>query len=166
MAQDFAEAPAPPKPTAEHIALKSHAGTWKVQCTFYMDPAQPPMEVEATETVEMFGEFWTTSLFESNMFGAPYKGRATLGFEPHTGKYVSTWIDTMNPAFFHFTGGFDESGKVLEMTGEGSDCMGGGIAQYVTRETHTSDDERTFEMFMKTPDGGEWKMFTHVYTRA
>ena len=33
-----------PQPTREHGMLKEHAGTWKVACTFFMDPSQPPME--------------------------------------------------------------------------------------------------------------------------
>ena len=37
------------------------------------------------------------------MMGAPFVGRATLGYEPHTGKYVSTWIDSMSPVLFMLT---------------------------------------------------------------
>ncbi len=59
------------------------------------------MKVQGKETVEMFGNFWTVSLFESEMFGAPFQGRATLGFDPEAGKYVGTWIDTMSPMFFN-----------------------------------------------------------------
>ena len=158
--------PAPPQPTAEHEALKTHAGTWNVACTFFMDPSQPPMEVQGKETVEMFGGFWTQSTFEADMFGAPFKGRATLGYDPQAKQYVSTWIDTMSPTFFHFTGNFDASGKVLEMTGQAFDCMFQTMTSYRTTEEHVSDDERVFEMFATAPDGNEIKMFTHRYTRA
>ena len=122
------------------------------------------MQVQAKETIEMFGGFWTTSLFEAEMFGMPFKGRATLGYDPAQGKYVSTWFDTMSPQIFLFTGEFN--GGVLEMSGRGSDCMSGGMADYRTSEVHGKDGSRTFEMWMK-PDGGEeMKLFTHVYTRA
>ncbi len=156
----------PPQPTAEHNRLIEHAGTWNVQCSFYMDPAQPPMEVEGKETVESFGAFWSTSVFEANMFGAPYQGRATLGYDPEAKQYVSTWIDTMSPMFFHFTGNFNADGTVLEMSGDGYDCMTKQMTSYRTVEEHKSPDERVFEMFMKMPDGSDVKMFTHVYTRA
>jgi hypothetical protein len=158
--------PAPPQPTTEHKALEEHVGTWNVDCSFYMDPSQPPMEVQATEKVEMFGGFWTTSLFESEMFGQPFQGRATLGYDPNAGEYVSTWVDTMSPTLFKFTGKFDASGKVLEMSGEGYDCMTQAMTTYRTTEEHLGPDERVFEMFMKMPDGNEMKLFTHRYTRA
>ncbi len=158
--------PAPPQPTAEHRRLAEHAGQWNVECDFYMDPSQPPMRVPAREKVELFGGFWTVSQFECDMFGAPYKGRASLGYDPLQGKYVSTWIDTMSPAIFLFTGSFDASGKVLEMTGEGPDCTEPGLAKYRTREEHVSRDERVFEMFVTLPTGAEVQMFRHHYRRA
>ena len=166
MSQDPTAPPAPPQPTTEHEKLQEHCGTWNVDCTFYMDPSQPPMKVKGKETIEMFGGFWTTSVFEAEMFGAPFMGRATLGYDPFTKQYVSTWIDTMTPYLYHFTGNFDESGKVLRMSGEGNDCMTGGITTYRTTEEHKSKNERVFEMFMNLPDGTECKLFTHVYRRA
>jgi hypothetical protein len=166
MSQDPSAPPAPPQPTTEHKKLAEHCGTWNVDCAFNIDPSQPPMKVKGKETVEMFGEFWTTSLFEAEMFGAPFKGKATLGYDPAMKKYVSTWIDTMNPNFYSFTGNFDKSGKVLEMSGEGYDCSSGRMTTFRTTENHKSKNERVFEMFMNMPDGEEVKLFTYVYRRA
>ena len=91
-----------PQPTSEHQQLREHAGVWKVHSSFYMDPnpETPPMEVEAKETIEMFGDFWTCSVYESDFMGQPFRGQSTLGFDPEKGEYVSTWIDTMSPTFF------------------------------------------------------------------
>ena len=166
MSQDATTDYAPPQPTAEHELLTTHAGVWDVDCTFYMDPSQPPMQVKARETVEMFGPFWTSSVFECEMFGAPYKGHCTVGYDPQSQRYVSTWIDTMSPTFFHFTGAFDAAGRVLEMSGRAYDCMFKRETDYRTREEHVGRDERIFEMFMRLPDGKEVKMFTHHYRRA
>ena len=154
-----------PQPTEEHKRLEENAGVWKVDCTFYMDPSQPPMKVEAKETVEMFGGFFTVSLFESEMFGMPFKGRATLGYEPATSQYVSTWVDTMTPQLFHFTGNVDDTGTLV-MTGRGLDCHSGSMADYRTTEKTNADGTRTFEMFMTPPGADEIKLFTHVYSRA
>ena len=46
----------PPQPTKEHLMLKEMAGKWNVHCTYFMDPSQPPMETEATDTAEMIGD--------------------------------------------------------------------------------------------------------------
>ena len=155
-----------PQPTAEHTKLEEHAGTWKVHSTFYMDPNPevPPMEVEAKETIQMFGEFWTQSVYESDFMGQPFQGQSTLGYDPENKEFVSTWIDTMSPTFFHFAGNFE--GETLVMRGRAFDCMSKMEANYRTTEVHNGPNERVFEMFMELPDGSEFKMMTHVYTRV
>ena len=157
---------APPQPTQEHTKLQELAGTWNVDCEFYMDPSQPPMKVQGKETVEAFGQFWIQSVFECEMFGAPFRGRSTLGYDPESKQYISTWIDTMSPMFFLLKGKYDASGKVLETRGRGYDCMMHRETDYRTRDETKSKDEHVFEMFMTLPDGSETKMFTHRYRRA
>ena len=93
----------------------------------------------------MFGEFWTRSVYESDFMGQPFRGQATLGYDPEKKEYVSTWIDTMSPTFFHFTGNFE--GDTLEMKGRAFDSGTKREANYRTTEVHTSPDERVFEMF-------------------
>ena len=155
-----------PQPTGEHDNLRAREGTWKVHSSFYMDPnpETPPMVVEAKETVEAFGPFWIRSVYESEFMGMPFRGTATLGYDPEKGEYVSTWIDTMSPTFFHFRGKFD--GDTLVMGGRAFDCMSKMEANYRTTELHKGPDERVYEMFMELPDGTEFKMMTHVYTRG
>lgn len=157
-------APPMPQPTAEHKLLREHAGTWKVACKLYMEPGKPPMETEAKETVEMVGEFWTVSKYESNMMGAPFVGRATMGFEPHNGKFASTWVDSFSPALFLFHG--TQRGDTIELTGDGWSCMTNSVLKHRTTEKRISKDERIFEMFCTLPDGKEIKLMTNHYRRA
>jgi hypothetical protein len=153
-----------PQPTAEHRLLKDHAGTWKVACKFYMDPSQPPMETKATETIEMVGEFWTVSKYQTEFMGAPFVGRATLGYDPHQKKWVSTWIDSMSPVLFHLTG--DQKGDTITMKGKAFSCMTNSVLEHRTTEKHISKNEHVFEMFCTMPDGKEVKMMTNHYKRA
>jgi len=155
-----------PQPTKEHLRLRETAGTWNVQCTFFMDPSQPPMQADAKETVEMFGEFWAVSRFEAELFGAPFQGRATIGYEPHNHRWVSTWIDQVSPHLYYFVGGYDPSGKVLAMRGEGPDPQTGRPTEFHTVETTIDPNSRHFEMFLKLPDGTDFRMFRYVYRRA
>ena len=156
--------PTMPQPTAEHRLLKDHAGTWKVACQFYMDPSQPPMEVEATERIDMIGEFWTVSRYESNMMGAPFSGSATMGYEPSSGKFVSTWVDSMMPVLCTFSG--KQKGDTIHMEGSFLSCMTNTVLEHRTTEKHISKNERIFEMFCTMPDGTEIKMMTNHYKRA
>jgi hypothetical protein len=158
------EAPQMPQPTAEHAYLTSHAGTWKVACQFFMEPGQPPMETTATETIEKVGEFWTVSRYQTEMMGAPFVGRATLGFEPHTGQYVSTWVDSMNPVLCTMRG--TKKGETLELQGKWYSCMTNSELVHRTVEKTLSKDEHVFEMYCTLPDGTEILMMRNHYRRA
>ena len=157
-------APPMPQPTAEHHLLKDHTGTWKVACKFYMEPGQPPMETNATETIEMVGEFWTISKYQTEMMGMPFVGRATMGYEPHANRFVSTWVDSMSPALFYLTG--KQKGDTITMEGQAWSCMTNSILKHRTTEKRISKNEHVFEMFCTMPDGKEIKMMTNHYKRA
>lgn len=161
----MAESPQMAQPTSEHEKLKEAVGTWRVDCTFFMDPSQPPMKVVATEEIKMMGPFWTRSIFKADMGGVDFEGSSTLGYDPSKGKWVSTWIDSMNPGLFVFTGDFDDDAGVLEMTGEGPSPMSPEPATYRTVEKHLGPNERTLDMYLTLPTGDEMQMFTYTYTR-
>lgn len=157
-------APAPPQ--AEHALLMERCGTWNVQCRYFMNPGEPPMECEATETVEAFGPYLIRSLFRSEMMGQPFEGTCSMGYSPNGGGWQSTWMDWMSPHIFMMTGELDADGKVLEFTCEGPSMMGDGLSKYRTREWAEDDGSRRFEMYVEIPGAGEAKIFEYTYTRA
>lgn len=159
-----ASAPGMPQPTAEHQLLAQHAGTWKVACTFFCGPDQPPMQTVATERIEMIGPFWTVSRYETSMMGMPFVGSATLGFEPHTGQFVSTWVDSMSPA--HATLRGVQKGDTIHLEGEFFSPMANCVMKHRATERHISKDERVFEMFCTPPGAPEMKMMSSHYRRA
>lgn len=153
------------QPTAEHDWIMSHLGRWIVDCSFYMDPSQPPMKVEATDTVEAHGRFFTIARFECSMMGMPFAGIATLGYDPTLKQFQSTWVDTMSPHMFFFTGTLDAGKKVLTMKARGPDPMTRQPTDWRTVEEHVDANTRKFEMFVNM-GGRDVKLFTHVYRRA
>ena len=157
-------APPMPQPTAEHQSLKEFAGKWNVECSFFMDPSAPPMKTNATETVEMVGEFWTVSKYEANFMGAPFVGRSTMGYEPHAKRWVSTWVDCMAPVLFHFTG--TKQGDTITMTGKAMSCTTNTELMHRTTWKRITKNEHVFEMFQTLPDGKEMKMMSSIYRRA
>jgi len=155
-----------PQPTAEHGALMETVGTWNVDCTYYMGPGEE-MKVQATETVEAVGGFWTVSLFQSEMMGAPFTGRCTMGYDVRTGKWVGTWIDSMMPNMYVMEGEYDDEGRTLTMLSEGPAPGGSGdLTQYRSTIEKLDDGNRRFEMFVAMPEVGEVKMFSYIYSRA
>jgi len=155
-----------PTPLEHHQMLLSHVGTWDVQCTYYMDPSQPPMEAKAKETVEAVGQFWTVSKFESDFMGMPFVGRATLGYDTNAEQFVGTWIDGMSTVIFHYVGQFDADKKVLDMSGEAFMPHFQGECKFRSVIYFADDDKHQFEMFVTPPGAPEMKMFRYEYSRA
>lgn len=154
-------------PTPEHASLVESAGTWSVECTYFWDPSGEPTQLVARETVELVGDLWSVSRFSCELMGQPFEGRATLGFEPTTGMWVSTWIDSMVPFLFRFEGGYDEAGTTRSMHGKGPVPGTGSpeLVDYRTTEERLDPDRRRFEMFISMPDGNEAKVLSYLYTR-
>lgn len=154
-----------PEPAPQHRLLKERVGRWKVDCTYFVNPAHPPLEVRATETVEMIGDFWVRTDFRAEMEDSTLEGSSTVGFEPHRGKFVSTWIDNTSPFLFSFEGELDEETGAVEMTGTGPNPMTGEPCTYRSVETTVGPDERHFDMYITLHTGDEMQMFSYRYRR-
>lgn len=153
-----------PEPTKQHGLLTEMEGSWDVKCEYLIDP-ENPMTAKATEKVETVGPFWTVSRFKSRMGGEPYEGRATLGYDPRQGRWVSTWIGSNDPHLWSFVGDWDEGEQTLTMYGKGPSPQGPELLDYVTVERRLSPDERTFEMSFTLPDGTVVPLFRYAYER-
>ncbi|MEM7244932.1 MAG: DUF1579 family protein [Acidobacteriota bacterium] len=155
--------PQAPQPTDEHRRLESRIGTWKVECTMYTGPGMPPMTYEAEDVVEALGPFWTVGSFSCEFGGVPFQGRATMGFDPKTGKHVGTWQDTMSPWLCVFEGGLDDNGDLI-MSAKSTMPWNGQDTVYHTVETQPSPDQRTFSMSYEMGDE-KVLLAEYVYTR-
>src|SRR5690606_36149654 len=124
-------------------------------------PEQPPMELVGRDTIEAHGPFFTIGRFEADLMGMPFRGLATVGYDPVEEHFVSTWIDSMSPHLFRFTGKLDADGKVLEMTGRGPAPGAAVMTEWRSREEHLADGSRHVEMFVAMPGGDEMRLFEH-----
>lgn len=148
------DAPPMPQPGPEHQRLMDHVGTWDVECLFFTDPSADPVRCAAVETVERFGPFYTLSHFDApDMMGMPFQGRGIRGYSPAARHYDSTWIDTLTPDLFHFTGRYEDD--VLVLHAKAPDPMSQVLTTWRSTERWIDADTRHFEMFMKIPTSGQ-----------
>lgn len=153
-----------PKPSPEHAMLKQAVGTWDIAVKMYMQPGAPPTEGKAVETARMIGEFWVITDYQGSMFGMPFSGSATMGFDPSSRKYVSTWIDSASPYVHHASGTYDEATKTLTSHGQGMDASGQVMKSKMVQKT-IDDDHCQFQMYAIMPDGSEFLWMDSMYTR-
>ncbi len=152
-------------PGAPHKALGSMAGTWNAKMRSWMDPGQPPVEsTGVSETKMIFGGRFLQMDYEGDMMGRPFTGLGVTGYDNHTKKYVSTWIDSMGTAIFFFEGTGSTDGKTITQKCRYDDPIKGPMTW---RSVTTIVDENThlFEMYGTDKSGKEEKMMEITYTR-
>ena len=101
---------------------------------------------------------------QSSMYGQPYTGFGLTGFDNVTGKYWTTWNDSMTTGLTTGTGTCDAQARCA-FTAHWDDPVS---KQPVTARISigwTSPSVEIFEMFGPGPDGKEMKMMEMTYTR-
>jgi hypothetical protein len=87
------------------------------------------------------------------MMGQPFTGINLLGYNNHTKKYESVWLDSMSTAIYFFVGKGSADGRTITQECSYDDpARGPAVWQSVTRVK--DNDTLEFEMFI-TPKGGK-----------
>lgn len=159
-----ADAPALPRPTAQHAWLERLAGEWDAECEITMEPGQPPVQSTARESVRLIGGFWAQAEFTGQAMGSPFTGVLTLGYDPQQQRYVGTWIDSLGSQLWQYHGALDAAGKRLTLLTEGRCEAAGEVCEFRETIELVGPDEKTFTSERKV--NGEFVTFMRVrYTR-
>jgi len=150
-------------PGAEHKWLTDGIGTWSTASKMYMDPSKPPMESVGTEEVKaILGGRFVESHLTSQVFGKPFEGFGTAGYDNTKKKFVMTWIDSMGTQVIYCEGTGDQKQRVY--VGEETAPNGQKHPFRWVIKTE-SKDKRSMEMYGPGMDGKEMKQMEVTYTR-
>jgi hypothetical protein len=152
-------------PGVPHKVLASMAGTWNAKMKCWMEPDKPPMKSTGTsETKMIFGGRFLHMDFAGDMMGSPFSGLGLTGYDNHTKKYMSTWIDSMGTVILFFEGTGSADGKTITQECRYDDPIKGPMKwRSVTRIV--DDNTHLFEMYGTDKSGKEEKMMEITYTR-
>ena len=149
---------APPKPGAEHTALKAMVGTWKCIGTWEASPMGPAKTTDGTMTIKPIwgGLYYEGSYKEKKTKENPYPmtGRATTGYDLNAKMYTQTWLSNWGEQMLSWSKGWEGD----KMVWTADNPMGPGT-KWVETVTKVSDKEHksVFESTMggKTSKVGE-----------
>ena len=152
-------------PGPEHQKLAAMAGTYDLTVKAWHEPGKPPTTDAGTATRKMIlGNRVLVEEVTSQMMGQPFSGQGLHGFENVTGKYWSTWNDSMSTGVMVSEGTCDAKGACA-FTGTYNDPVT--KKPQTTRMTTRWTDASTevFEMYGPGPDGKEAKMMEITYKK-
>jgi hypothetical protein len=152
-------------PGDPHKQLASRAGSWNTKTKSWMEPNKPPMESTGVceQTMLLDGRFLQQKC-TGEMMGTPFTGIGVTGYDNHTKKYVSTWMDSMGTGIYFMEGAGSADGKTMTMEGSYDYPMEGpmklrAVTKIVDRNTEI------FDMYGTGKNGKETKMMEITYTR-
>lgn len=149
----------------QHELMAKHVGTYDVAIKSWMDPAAPPMESKgvAIRTLHMGGRVMHEE-FQGDMMGTPFTGLSRSGYDNVSGKYWSTWTDSMSTGIMVSEGECDEDHNCTYVGTYNDPIKGGPVTnRYVAK--WSSPDEQYFAMYGPGRDGDEVKMMEMIFTR-
>ena len=156
-------------PSEGHTALEPLAGTWTYTAQWWMSPDGPPQSMTgtATNTVIFGGRFLKQEIRGQVEDQPPFEGLGFLGYDNTRQEYQSVWFDNMATGMMVGAGQFDAATKTLTDQGNFScPVTGESHRWYRTAWTVVDQDHTTYESYMRTPDGREFKAMEIHYTRA
>jgi hypothetical protein len=140
-------------PGEPHKMLARLVGSWVTRTRSWMEPGKPPTEGHGScEQKTLFDGRYLQQEYTGEMMGWPFKGVNLIGYDNHTKKYVSTWIDSMSTGIYVFEGSSSADGKTITQTCRYDDPMKG-PAEWRSVTHIVDDDTMEYEMFI-TPEGG------------
>ena len=152
-------------PGGPHKLLAGMAGSWLTRTKCWMEPNTPAMESTGTCEQKMLldGRFLQQE-FTGEMMGSPFTGIGITGYDNHTKKYVSTWMDSMGTGIYFFEGTASADGKTITQESSYDDPVRGPM-KWRTVTRIVDDNSHLFEMYATDKGGKEEKMMEITYSR-
>jgi uncharacterized protein DUF1579 len=152
-------------PGEPHKQLASMAGSWSTKTKSWMEPNQPPMESTGSCEGKMLldGRFLQQEC-TGEMMGSPFKGIGVTGYDNHTKKYVSTWMDSMGTSIFVMEGTGSPDGKTVTLEGGHEDPIEGRMEHRAVWKFPDANTQ-VFELYGSGKHSKDMKMMEITYTR-
>ncbi|MBX3404886.1 MAG: DUF1579 domain-containing protein [Phycisphaeraceae bacterium] len=149
-----------------HERLKMIEGTWSAVVKHWMPGSDKAEESTGTmvNTLIHDGRFIHHD-FKGTFDGEKFVGSGHFGFDNGSGKFQSTWIDSMSTGIMFSTGTYNESAREWTMTSEMYCPMMKCAVKHREVVKVLSRDKHVMTMYMTMPDQPEFKGMEITYTR-
>ncbi|MBI5557678.1 MAG: DUF1579 domain-containing protein [Deltaproteobacteria bacterium] len=152
-------------PGAPHQMLARLEGSWTTRTTAWMGPDSPAMEgAGACEQKMLLGGRYLQQEYVGDMMGETFTGINIIGYDNHTKKYGSVWIDSMSTGIYCFEGSASADGRTITQECTYDDPVRGVMTwRSITRVVN--DNTLEYEMFLIPKGGKEEKASRMIVTR-
>lgn len=159
--------PAPAPPTEQHAWLQQFVGNWTFTVEASAGEGAPPFVMHGTERVRSIGGLWIVGEGRASVGGQAMQSVLSLGYQPDTSSFVGTWLDTMQPHLWTYTGTLDPARGQLTLDTQGpSPDDPRRTSRYRDTIEFTDPDHRRLTSSVRD-ESGTWTTFMRAeYVRA
>ncbi|MEZ5443371.1 MAG: DUF1579 family protein [Lysobacterales bacterium] len=152
-------------PGPEHARLAASVGDYLLSIKTYQAPGAEPMHDvgKARRYMNLAGRVLVEEV-DSAMMGQSFAGYGMTGFDNVSGRYWSTWNDSMTTGVMVSDGSCDASGA-CEFSGTYNDPITRQPISSRMTSKPAGDGVEIFHMYGPGPDGKEMLMMEITYTR-
>jgi len=140
-------------PGEPHKLLAKLEGSWNTRTRGWFEGKQTMESTGTCEQKLVLGGHYLEQTYTGNMDGMPFSGINLLGYNNHTKKFESVWLDTMSTAIYFFVGKGSADGRTIKQECSYVDPVRG-PAVWLSVTRIRDDNTLEFEMFI-TPKGGK-----------
>lgn len=152
-------------PGEAHARLAAREGVWKLTTRTWGDPSEEPVVTETTAVRQMIlGGRCLQERVMGEVQGFPFESLGHLGYDNVTGRWWSTWMDTLSTAVVVTSGTRDPRSREIVLTGEYADPLTGKPRKVRSVHRWLNLDTERFEWW-ETRDGVEVKTMEILYQR-
>jgi hypothetical protein len=154
-------------PGSGHRVFQQAVGRWSHTVRLWMKPGDKVQESQGTsENTLIFGGRFLKQEASGYMNGQPFQGLGYTGFDNLRGEYQSVWMDNMGTGMMVGSGTQDPISQTIRESGTFSCPMTGDKATWYRSEWKITDNNnQTYTLYGKGPDGKEFTSMEIVYKR-
>ena len=162
MMEMYAKYNAPGEP---HARFKDVVGIWETESKMWMGPGEPTVSQGKSKMQLLLDGRYLMEHYLCSSPEMPFEGIGINGYDNHTKKYFSIWLDSMSTGYVVMEGTRDETTKTTTYLGEYDDPFMG-HSKVKSTMCEVSDDKCVLKMYRVLPDGKEQQSMEVTYTRS
>lgn len=153
------------KPGEKHTEMAETAGVWTAEVKSWMGEGEPIITKGFADRSMILDGRVMQENFYGEFMGKPFAGVGLTGYDNVTGKYWSTWTDSMSTSMMVMQGEWNDEKGAIVWKGEMTNPMTGGKTP-VKSMSRRGEGTETFEMWEpRGPEGEMVKSMEITYTR-
>jgi len=152
-------------PGPEHARFKEAVGVWETETKMWMGPGEPSVSHGKSRMQLLLDGRYLMEHYLCTSPEMPFEGVGINGYDNHSKKYFSIWLDSLSTGYVVMEGTRDEATKTTTYTGQYDDPLMG-PSKVKSTACEVTKDECVFKMYRILPDGQEQQSMEITYTRS